>query len=149
MAVLITVRQAYSFHFTKSITMNLPICLTFIFVLGACAEEDHVLTLEEFGEKYGNGTCTEARIIEIKEIENNCTKEADILIEDDWHYEWCIHLERILDCIGNFTELLFTKIILIFFLIFCKKKKISREIAHHHELLKVWILMMNAMILRK
>ena len=95
--------------------MNLPICLTFIFVLGACAEEDHVLTLEEFGEKYGNGTCTEERIIEIKEIENNCTKEADILIEDDWHYEWCIHLERILDCIGNFTELLFTKIILIFF----------------------------------
>ena len=78
--------------------MIFPTWLMFIFVLEACAKDD-VLELHEFTEMYKNGNCTEERIAEIKVIEKNCTKEEESLIKDDWEYEWCIYLERI---IGDF-----------------------------------------------
>ena len=83
--------------------MIFPTWLMFIFLLEACAKDD-VLELHEFSgiivsDVLKNGNCIEERIDEIKVVEKNCTKEEESLIKDDWEYEWCIYLERI---IGDF-----------------------------------------------
>ena len=82
--------------------MKGAILLTFSFVLGAFAND--VLTIKEFGEKYGSGKCTEDRIKEIENEKDNCTQKVDESIKEDWHDEWCKYLENILGCLDPYDE---------------------------------------------
>ena len=87
--------------------MNLAILLIFSFVLILGAFANDVLTIEEFGEKYGAGNCS-AYGLEFFNITFECTEKVDKSIKEDWHYyiddEWCKYLENILGCLDPYDE---------------------------------------------